>query len=35
MSLALFGGKPIREKPFPAWPQPTKEIEREVLNLIF
>ncbi len=34
MSLALFGGTPIREKPFPVWPQPTENIEDEVLKCL-
>ena len=34
MKLALFGGKPIREKPFPVWPQPTEKIKQEVIHCI-
>ena len=34
MKLALFGGKPVREKSFPFWPQPTEKIKQEVLHCI-
>jgi len=34
MELALFGGKPIREKQFPSWPCSTKKIESEVFRCL-
>ena len=34
MELALFGGKPVRKKPFPSWPQPTEKIKQEIIHCI-
>ena len=30
--LAIFGGNPIREKPFPKWPRITNEIKDSLIN---
>ncbi len=30
--LALFGGKPVRTKPFPNWPLVTEELKKQVIN---
>lgn len=30
--LALFGGKPVRTKPFPNWPTVTDELKKQVIN---
>ena len=30
--LAIFGGNPIREKPFPTWPRITNEIKKSLIN---
>lgn len=30
--LALFGGKPVRTKPFPNWPYVTDELKKRVIN---
>jgi dTDP-4-amino-4,6-dideoxygalactose transaminase len=30
--LALFGGKPVRIKPFPNWPPVTDDLKRQVIN---
>ncbi len=32
--LALFGGKPIRSKPFLSWPRPTSVLSESVLNTL-
>jgi len=29
--LAVLGGRPVRKKPFPRWPQPTEAIERSLV----
>lgn len=33
-SLALFGGQPVRTKPFPAWPRLTAELGKNVLHTL-
>ena len=33
-NLAIFGGDPIRTKPFPVWPKVTNEIKNSILNTI-
>ena len=33
-NLAIFGGEPIRVKPFPVWPKVTNEIKNSILNTI-
>jgi len=33
-NLAIFGGEPIRTKPFPVWPKVTNEIKNSILNTI-
>ncbi|NHZ85348.1 MAG: aminotransferase class I/II-fold pyridoxal phosphate-dependent enzyme [Planctomycetia bacterium] len=30
--LALFGGTPVRTKPFPNWPKVTEELKKQVIN---
>lgn len=30
--LALFGGEPVRKKPFPPWPRPTSDLKASLLN---
>ncbi len=30
--LALFGGKPVRSKPFPSWPSFTGELKAQLIN---
>ena len=32
--LAIFGGNPIRSKPFPVWPKVTNEIKDSIINTI-
>ena len=32
--LALFGGNPVRTKPFPEWPRPTSELGESVLKTL-
>ena len=32
--LAIFGGKPIREKPFPSWPKVTDEIKQGLIDTL-
>ena len=32
--LALFGGIPVRTKPFPEWPRPTSELGKSVLKTL-
>jgi dTDP-4-amino-4,6-dideoxygalactose transaminase len=32
--LALFGGKPIRAKPFPSWPRISKDIKENLFNTL-
>lgn len=32
--LALFGGSPIRENPFPEWPRPTAELKESLVNTL-
>ena len=32
--LAIFGGDPIRSKPFPAWPRITDDIKNSIINTV-
>ena len=32
--LALFGGNPVRKKPFPVWPRITAEQKEQLLNTL-
>jgi len=32
--LALFGGKPVRTKPFPSWPRISKDIKENLFNTL-
>ena len=32
--LAIFGGKPIREKSFPSWPKVTDEIKQGLIDTL-
>ena len=32
--LALFGGKPVRTKPFPTWPRISKDIKENLFNTL-
>jgi len=32
--LALFGGDPVRTRPFPSWPRPTASLGSSVLNTL-
>ena len=32
--LALFGGKPVRAKPFPSWPRISKDIKENLFNTL-
>ncbi|MCH7764736.1 MAG: aminotransferase class I/II-fold pyridoxal phosphate-dependent enzyme, partial [Candidatus Marinimicrobia bacterium] len=33
-TLALFGGDPVRTKPFPSWPRPTASLGNSVLKTL-
>ena len=33
-NLAIFGGEPVRTKPFPVWPKVTNEIKNSIINTI-
>lgn len=32
--LAIFGGNPVRTRPFPAWPHPTAELKDSLINTL-
>ena len=32
--LALFGGRPVRTKPFPSWPRISKDIKENLFNTL-
>ena len=32
--LAIFGGKPVRERPFPDWPRVTDELKHSLINTL-
>jgi len=32
--LAIFGGKPVRNKPFPTWPRITESIKDNLFNTL-
>jgi len=32
--LAIFGGKPVRTKPFPSWPRISKDIKKNLFNTL-
>ena len=32
--LAIFGGNPVRERPFPDWPRVTDELKHSLINTL-